>query len=200
MNHVVNLQEYKDILDFVKITYNSNIEGKAISRILQIIENQLLELYLEFFNTKELIEKYNKNGYITSLIFDGFQLLKNEAINDDLLKECREYALGKTGYNIELKIKPFDNGLELPDDYKSTFINDYKVICEKDEIIKNEDNENLIDSADDDEGAANIEVKYFNDRLLICEKVLYVYNNHIWNGDEKEVNKLLCNMITNLNY
>ena len=33
---------------------------------------------------------------------------------------------------------------------------------------------------------------------MICEKNLYVYNNHIWNGDEKEVNKLLCNMITNL--
>jgi hypothetical protein len=61
-----------------------------------------------------------------------FQLSKNEghyeAINDDLLKECREYALGKTG--------SFDNCLELPNDYKSTFnINHYKVICEKDEII-----------------------------------------------------------------
>ena len=41
-------------------------------------------------------------------------------------------------------------------------------------------------------------VKYYKDKLLICEKNLYVYNNHIWNGDEKEVNKLLCNMITNL--
>jgi hypothetical protein len=112
---------------------------------------------------------------------------------------CREYAFGKTGYNIELKIKPFDNCLELQDDYKSTFnINDYKVICEKDEVIKNEDDDNLIDSADDDEGAANIAVKYFKDRLLICDKILYVYNNHIWNGDEKEVNKLLLNMITNL--
>ena len=60
INHVINLPEYKDILDFVKITYNSNIEGKAISRILQIIENQLLELYLDFFNSKGLIEKYNK--------------------------------------------------------------------------------------------------------------------------------------------
>ena len=199
INHVINLPEYKDILDFVKITYNSNIEGKAISRILQIIENQLLELYLDFFNSKGLIEKYNKNGYITSLMFDGFQLLKNDAINDDLLKECRKYALDKTGYDIELKIKPFDNCLELPDDYKSTFnINDYKIICEKDEIIKNDDDENLIDSADDDEGAANIVVKYYKDKLLICEKNLYVYNNHIWNGDEKEVNKLLCNMITNL--
>jgi hypothetical protein len=54
-----------------------------------------------------------------------------------------------------------------------------------------------IDSADDNEGASNIVVKYFKDRLLICDKILYVDNDHIWNGDEKEVNKLLCNMITN---
>ena len=66
----------------------------------------------------------------------------------------------------------------IPDDYKSTFnINDYKVICEKDEIFKdNEDEENLIDSADDDEGAANYVVKNYKDRLLICDKVLNVYN------------------------
>ena len=65
----------------------------------------------------------------------------------------------------------------------------YKSITEKD---------NIIDSAGDDEGAANIVIKYSKDRLLICEKTLYIYNNHYWNGDEKEVNKLLCNMITDL--
>jgi hypothetical protein len=199
INHIINLPEYKDIYDFVKITYTSNIEGKCISRILQIIENQLLELYLEFFNAKGFIEKYKKTGYITSLIFDGFQLIKSEGINNELLCECRKYAFDKTGYDIELKIKPFDNCLELPDDYKSTFnINDYKVICDKDEIIKDDGDDNLIDSADDDEGAANLVVKHYKDQLLICDKILYVYNNYIWNGDEKEVNKLLCNMITNL--
>jgi hypothetical protein len=199
INHIINLPEYKDIYDFVKITYTSNIEGKCISRILQIIENQLLELYLEFFNAKGFIEKYKKTGYITSLIFDGFQLIKSDGINNELLCECRKYAFDKTGYDIELKIKPFDNCLELPDDYKSTFnINDYKVICDKDEIIKDDGDDNLIDSADDDEGAANLVVKHYKDQLLICDKILYVYNNYIWNGDEKEVNKLLCNMITNL--
>ncbi len=58
--------------------------------------------------------------------------------------------------------------------------------------------DNIINSADDDERAANIVVKYYNDRWLICEKTLYIYNNHFWNGDEKEVNKLLYNMITDL--
>ncbi len=39
LNHVINLPEYKDILDFVKINSSSSIKGEAISRILQIIEN-----------------------------------------------------------------------------------------------------------------------------------------------------------------
>ena len=200
VEHIIKLPDYKDILDYVKITYNTNIEGKAISRILQIIENQLLELYLEFFNAKGYINKFKKDGYIVSLIFDGFQLLKNDGITDELLEECRKHAFNKTGYNIQLKIKPFDNCLDIPDDYKSTFnIHDYKVICEKDEVLKdNENEENLIDSADDDEGASNYVVKHYNNRLLFCERQLYVYDNHIWNGDEKEVNKVLCNMITNL--
>ena len=43
VEHIIKLPDYKDILDYVKITYNTNIEGKAISRILQIIENQLLD-------------------------------------------------------------------------------------------------------------------------------------------------------------
>jgi hypothetical protein len=52
-----------------------------------------------------------------ALIFEGFQLLINDAITQELLDECRNLALDKTGYDIELKIKPFDNALSLPDDF-----------------------------------------------------------------------------------
>ena len=37
----------------------------------------------------------------------------------------------------------------------------------------------FIDSADDDEWASNIVVKYFNDKLIICDNQLYVCNNNI---------------------
>ncbi len=43
-------------------------------------------------------------------------------------------------------------------------INDYKVICEKDEIIKEDEHENLVDNAADDEGAANLVIKYYKDK------------------------------------
>jgi hypothetical protein len=112
IDYVINLPEYKDVYDYVKKNYDKNIEGKTISRILQIIENDLLESYVEWSNSKGFIE----NGSI-SLIFDGFQLLKKHNITDELLEECRKNTYDKTGYDIQLKIKPFDNPLTLPDDY-----------------------------------------------------------------------------------
>jgi len=113
IDHVINLPEYKDILEYVKKNYDKNIEGKTISRILQVIENDLLESYVEWCKNKGFIE-----DDAISLIFDGFQLLKKHNITDELLEECRKNAYDKTGYDIQLKIKPFDNPLILPDDYK----------------------------------------------------------------------------------
>ena len=51
IQHIINLDEYKEIKDFVEETYkdDKNIAGKTISRILQVIENDLLETYVEFF-------------------------------------------------------------------------------------------------------------------------------------------------------
>jgi len=40
---VINLPEYSSTLEYVKKTYDTNIEGKTISRILQMIENEILE-------------------------------------------------------------------------------------------------------------------------------------------------------------
>lgn len=108
------LDEYKYIKDYVLKTYpnHPNLSGKIISRILQVVENNLLENYIEFFIKKGLVMNNN-----VALIFDGFQLLNNDAINDELLNECRVYTLNKTGYDIQLKVKPFDNQLELPENY-----------------------------------------------------------------------------------
>ena len=119
IKYINNLSEYSSIVEFVKKAYpdDENIDGKIISRILQIVENDLLECYLDFFNKKDLIPEMNKGGLIVSLIFDGFQILLNETINQELLDECRKVAFDKIGYDIELKIKPFDNALNLPSDY-----------------------------------------------------------------------------------
>ena len=114
INHINNLPEYISIAEYVHKTYkdDENVSGKIISRILQVIENDLLEFYLEFFNEKGLI----KDNQV-ALIFDGFQVLADHAINQELLDECSKSAFEKIGYNVQLKVKPFDNCLELPENY-----------------------------------------------------------------------------------
>ena len=115
---IMKADEYKNIYDYCKNTFGikCNMQGKVMSRILQVIENDMLECYMKICHDKKLIPKY-KDGHIVSLVFDGFQLIKNDAINDELLEELRLYAKEETGFDIELKLKPFDKALNIPDDY-----------------------------------------------------------------------------------
>ena len=65
----------------------------------------------------------------------------------------------------------------------------YKKITKKDMII---------DSANDDIGASEIVVNYYRDYFIICKGILYVNDNDIWIGNEKQVDKLLIDMIGKL--
>ena len=118
IDKIMKSDEYKNIYDYCKNTFGikCNMQGKVMSRILQVIENDMLECYMKICHDKELIPKY-KDGHIVSLVFDGFQLIKNDAINDELLEELRLYAKEETGFDVELKLKPFDKALNIPDDY-----------------------------------------------------------------------------------
>ena len=118
INNIMKCDDYKHIYDYCKNTFGDkcNLWGKTMSRILQVEENKMLECYIDFCNDKGLIKKY-KDGYEIALVFDGFQLMKNDAINDELLEELRLYAFEKTGFNIKLKLKPFDKYLKLPENY-----------------------------------------------------------------------------------
>lgn len=115
---IMKCDEFKHIYDYCKNTFGlkCNIQGKVMSRILQVEENNMLECYINYCKNKGFIPKY-KDGHIVSLVFDGFQLIKNDAINNDLLEELRLYAKEETGFDVELKLKPFDKALNIPDDY-----------------------------------------------------------------------------------
>jgi len=122
---IMKCDEYNNIYDYCKSTFGikCNLWGKVMSRILQVAENNMLECYINYCEQKGLIPKY-KDGYITSLVFDGFQLIKNDDINGYLLEELRLYAKEKTGYDVKLKLKPFDKALNIPDDYNKPEEND----------------------------------------------------------------------------
>lgn len=118
VDKIMRSDEFKHIYDYCKNAFGikCNMQGKVMSRILQLEENNMLECYIEFCKNKGLIPKYN-DGYVVSLVFDGFQLINHDDINDDLLEELRLYAKQHTGYDIQLKLKPFDKALAIPDDY-----------------------------------------------------------------------------------
>lgn len=190
IKHIILLPEYKDIYDFVKINYKDNPEGKTISRILQIIENQLLETYIQFFYDKNLITKY-RDGYEIALIFDGFQLRTNENITDEILNECRLYALEQTGYDIPLKVKPFDNSLDLPDDYNVDCFNDLNNLIDKYQFgINNFDNKiqkqinDCISSTGSNTSICSLSKLIFKETIVYDEETkswYYCNVNNVWN-------------------
>lgn len=118
VDYIMKSTEYNDFYIYCKNTFGDkcNLWGKTMSRILQYEENKMLESYITYCYDKGLIEKH-KEGYKVALVFDGFQLMKSDAINDELLEELRAYALDKTGFDVRLKIKPFDNALKIPEEY-----------------------------------------------------------------------------------
>lgn len=126
---IIEKEEYANILEHTKKNYTENITGKTISRILQNIENDLLETYIEFFIQEGLMSQF-EDGYEIALIFDGFQIIKNDEVDGEMLNKCRLYSREKTGYDVELKIKPFDNQLPLPKDYTEDCSDDVSKIVE----------------------------------------------------------------------
>ena len=123
MNKMVEMDEYIDIYKNVKRNAKYNYIGKTVSKILQVVENDMLESYLDYCISNDLITKY-KNRIIASLVFDGFQLDKKLDINCDVLDDMRKYAFEKTGYDVPLKLKDMDNKLEFPEDYNEAEIDE----------------------------------------------------------------------------
>ena len=56
----------------------------------------------------------------------------------------------------------------------------------------------MIDGSNDDIGASKIVVDHYKKSLIICNGVLYINHNNIWVGNEKQVDKLLIEMIGKL--
>jgi hypothetical protein len=56
----------------------------------------------------------------------------------------------------------------------------------------------IIDGANDDIGACEIVFDYYKQMLVICKGVLYVNDNNVWICGDKQVDKLLIDMIGKL--
>ena len=105
---------------------------------------------LDSLDEKELVKS------CLTLVFDGFMIPKDNVKNvnmDELLKELEQEVLNELGYNIKLVVKPMNNIINIPDDYKE------------------ESNEGLNIIKNDDEGA-NYVLTLLNDCICGCEKTM----------------------------
>jgi hypothetical protein len=171
-----------DLCDNAETSYDGKLNFNEI--ITKLSKDRATTYNDWFYIGVALINLYYRKIITRGQIYDMFDLFSSKADNYDADSVINAIDTNINRFNGKgYGIKYLLDCLKVDDEEY------YKQITKQDMII---------DSADDDEGAANLVVKYYKDQLLFCDKILYVYNNHCWNGDEKEVNKLLCNMITNL--
>jgi hypothetical protein len=128
---------------------------------------------VEYLDEKELVKSY------ITLVFDGFMILKDNVKNvnmDDLLKELEQEVLQELGYTIKLVVKPMNNLINVPDDYKSESNNELNV-------IKN-----------DAEGAAKV-LALLDNCIYNCKDTIYFKSNNQWIDNKKTIESTLKNII-----
>ena len=76
---------------------NPNVEGAFISLYLQNLENKILQVILPFLGSK---------GFVVGvMMYDGCMIEKNDAFDDEVMRECETHIKEQTGYSIRLTLK-----------------------------------------------------------------------------------------------
>ena len=154
--------------------YNcSNELGSTMNIMLCDIENRILQCMVSYLDEKELVKS------CLTLVFDGFMIPKDNVKNidmDELLKELEQEVLTELGYEIKLVVKPMNNVINIPDDYKEES-------QETMNIIKN------------DGEAADKVLSLLDNCIYNCNNTVYFKNNNVWIDNKKTIDNLLKNII-----
>ena len=171
---------FKDILcDDNKIEYDGKLKFTEI--ITKLSKNRATEYNDWFYIIVSLINLYYRKIITRGQVYDLADLFSSKADNydcDGVVKiiDTNISRFDGKGYGIKYLLEC----LKIDD------IEYYKQITKKDLII---------DSGNDDIGASKIIVEIFKDCLVICKGVLYIKNNDIWICNDKQVDRLLIDII-----
>ena len=181
-----------------------NIDGGFIALLLQDYENLILGYILEYLEINGFIKK---NQVV--LMLDGCQVLYDNTLNEDTMKQISKYIYDKTGFTLEIKIKPFDECLELPKDYYNDIDENRALVDLYNSKISDfiEKHNDVIDIAMRNNGAnhyiAEICHAFFKDSLQYdikneCWYYCNIYN--IWKKDKKGLflSKLIPKIISKI--
>lgn len=170
------------LCDDAETTYDGKLNFNEI--ITHLSKDRATSYNDWFYIGVALINLYYRKIITRGQIYDMFDLFSSKADNYDADSVIKV---------IDTNINRFDGkgyGIKyLLDCLKTDNIEYYKEITRK---------ELIIDGANDDIGACEIVVNHYKDSLIICKGVLYVNDNDVWICGEKQVDKLLIDMIGKL--
>lgn len=166
---------------------NQNIHGKVLSRILQEIENNILECIIDYLNENNIIYsalQYDGLQLLKPDKYDEFKLMKPDGfyLDDTLLHKIEEYIKIKLGIDMPLSYKSLDSNIEIPLTYVNSYEREY--ICLNNET----DIETLF--------------IYTNKDLLNIEKgtcIKYIFYKNKWYYDPTKFKQIVKLLLKNQN-
>jgi hypothetical protein len=171
-----------DLCDNAETSYDGKLNFNEI--ITKLSKDRATTYNDWFYIGVALINLYYRKIITRGQIYDMFDLFSSKADNYDADSVIKA---------IDTNINRFDGkgyGIKyLLDCLKVDNEEYYKQITKKDMII---------DGSNDDIGACEIVVNYYKKSLIICKGVLYVNDNNVWICGDKQVDKLLIDMIGKL--
>jgi hypothetical protein len=178
----IDIKFNDDLCDNTETTYDGKLNFNEI--IIKLSKDRATNYNDWFYIGVALINLYYRKIITRGQIYDMFDLFSSKADNydaDSVIKviDTNINRFDGKGYGIKYLL----DCLKIDDEEY------YKQITKKDMII---------DGSNDDIGACEIVVNYYKKSLIICKGVLYVNDNNIWICGDKQVDKLLIDMIGKL--
>ncbi len=170
-------RDYKEFLEHCQKAGTTNLNAKVMSAVLCDLENVCLEQLYCFLQERECVP----DGQC-SLIFDGLMVPDTEHIRsllstNSFLKEASLHIEKTTGFYVDIKVKEFDQGYSLPNDYAGK-ITDITVI-----------------ERGDDSMAADLFLEQHPAHLIRCRGRLFWCEKGIYYEDKQAVkNAIMSHM------
>jgi len=173
-----------------------NVDGSTIARALQEYEDEILDVMVKFFESKGLI--------VSVLCFDGCMIkldFKAKAlVTPALLKECCDKVYSETEFVIDLKIKPFDEGVEIPEEELKAIQEKLETQSQQTKVSKTRSKKSTKSSKSDEteesSGTASFNEAYeafFASRdIKIIDHEIYLKNGNLWTNDERYIKAIIA--------
>ena len=125
---IIEIQNYFYVKDKRYFEENYNYKGKNLSRIILDIENQILQIMIDYFVLKR--------AKIFNLEYDGLKFYTNNKTKHFSINELEKIILDKTGINMKLSFKNIeDNFPEFGNRVSTDNIEENNIIEDKMKIV-----------------------------------------------------------------